>query len=101
MSEMMRVMPEAVEEHAWATAARLARGMAETDSAPLDQIETLCATVDSLMYYRRQPWTLPERRRTDMITVRNWVRASIPRAPLCSTSSNSVLDQAATQDETP
>jgi hypothetical protein len=99
MSEMLRVMPEAVEEHAWATAARLAHGMAERDNVPVDQIEKLCAAVDTLMYYRRQPWTLPERRRTDVMTVRNWVRASIPRAPLCSTSSTYALDQVSTQEE--
>ena len=47
MGEAMRTMPEAVEDHAWVTAARLARAMAQTD--PAERIERLCGVVDSLV----------------------------------------------------
>jgi hypothetical protein len=115
MDERLRGMPEAVEDHAWATAARLARGMAGrrfpngpppdrdrlglyvAGPVPRDEVEKLCLAVYRLTYFRRQPWTLPERHRTDVMTVRDWVQTLLPSGHYCSTDIISPLDAALTQ----
>jgi hypothetical protein len=98
MGEMLRGMPETVEDRAWATAARLAGGIAGRRPVPTDEeLGKLCLAVYELTYFRRQPWTLPERRRTDVMTVRDWVQTLLPNGNFCVTDSISPLNEALTR----
>ncbi|WP_158817742.1 hypothetical protein [Methylocapsa sp. S129] len=89
--------PEATEDRAWVAAARIARDMTDRtgkDATPANEIERLCASVDVLVYNRKKPWTLPERRRAELTTVRDWMEAAATKDYSCSVASNFVMDQA-------
>ena len=97
VSDRPNDLPEATEDRAWVAAARIARdmiGRTDKNAPPADEIERLCASVDSLVYNRKKPWTLPERRRTELTTVRDWMEAAATKDYSCSVASNFVMDQA-------